>query len=71
MNQIVRLYININNTEKCIQDEAQIVQMLTTATEPIDLDWHDHRGHAHMGTSAKFAGQTVLVGEQEIKVAIH
>ena len=71
MKEIVRLYITVNGTEKCIQDEAQIVSILTSATEAIDLDWHDPRGHAHMGTSAQFAGQTVKVGEQEIEIPNH
>lgn len=71
MTQIVRLYITDAGVEKCIKEPGQIAKLLRTATEPIDLDWHDERGHAHMGTSAKFSGKTVMVGDEEVEVAVH
>jgi hypothetical protein len=68
MYQIVRLYINVNGVEKCIQDPDQMIRTLLESTEPIDLDYHDKRGYAHMGSSSTFAGKTVLVGEKEILI---
>lgn len=71
MNEIVRIYITEGGQEKCIQDPTQMSKVLLTATEPIDLDWHDERGHARMGTSTQFSGQTVKVGDLEIEIPIH
>lgn len=71
MYEIVRVYVTELGVEKCFKAPAQIISALLSAMEPLDLDYHDERGHAHMGTSDKFAGKTVKVGEQEIQIPIH
>jgi hypothetical protein len=71
MKRILRIYLYLNGKEQCISDPVEIAKHLSTATESIDLDWADSRGHAKIATSADLAGETVKVGEQEVEIPQH
>jgi hypothetical protein len=71
MNEIVRLYFYENGKETCVKDPKEMLNLLATVTEEIDLDYHDHRGHAKAASSRDLIGQTVRVGEQELVIPNH
>lgn len=71
MNQIVRLYFNENGKEVCVKEPLQMFNLLLNAKEEIDLDYHDHRGHAKAASSRDLIGKTVKIGEQELEIPEH
>jgi len=71
MNEIVRLYLEQNGTETCIKDPAEMARILSDPQVDIDLDYHDHRGHAKAASSRDLIGQTVKIGEEEIEIPQH
>jgi hypothetical protein len=46
---------------ECYREPRDIIQILTKAVEPIELDWADSRGHVKMATSHDLAGQSVYI----------
>jgi hypothetical protein len=71
MNEIVRLYLYENGKEVCVKEPEQMLNLLATATDEIDLDYHDHRGHAKAASSRDLIGQTVKVGGLELVIPAH
>ena len=71
MNEIVRLYFYENGKEVCVKEPEQMLNLLATATDEIDLDYHDRRGHAKAGSSRDLIGQTVKVGGMELVIPAH
>ena len=71
MNEIVRLYLEQNGTETCIKDPAEMIRLLSSATDDIDLDYHDQRGHDKAGSSRDLIGKTVKIGDHELEIPQH
>jgi hypothetical protein len=71
MKKIVRLYFYHDGKETCVKDPLEMVRLLSDPREEIDLDYHDHRGHAKAASSRDLIGETVKVGEIEIEIINH
>jgi hypothetical protein len=71
MNEIVRLYLYENGREVCVKEPEQMFNLLANATEEIDLDYHDHRGHAKAASSRDLIGKTVKIGDLELEIPKH
>ena len=71
MNEIVRLYLYENGREVCVKEPEQMFNLLANATEEIDLDYHDHRGHAKAASSRDLIGKTVKIGDLELEIPNH
>jgi hypothetical protein len=71
MNEIVRLYLYENGREVCVKEPEQMFNLLANATEEIDLDYHDHRGHAKAASSRDLIGKTVKIGDLELEIPEH
>jgi hypothetical protein len=46
---------------ECYREPRDIIQILTEAVEPIELDWADSRGHVKMAPSHDLAGQSAYI----------
>ena len=71
MLEIVRIYLYPEGKEVCVREPMQMHGILSNATEAIDLDWHDHRGHAFAGSSRDLIGRTVKIGIMELEIPVH
>jgi len=71
MKEIVRLYFYTDGKETCVKDPLEMARLLSDPQADIDLDYHDHRGHAKAASSRDLIGETVKVGEIEIEIINH
>ena len=71
MKKIVRLYFYHDGKETCVKDPLEMARLLSDPQADIDLDYHDHRGHAKAASSRDLIGETVTVGEVEIEIPVH
>ena len=65
MINIIRVY---TADGECYREPRDIIRILTEATEPIELDWADSRGHVKMATSHDLAGQSVYIEGELFKI---
>jgi hypothetical protein len=71
MKTVVRLYIQKGGKEVCVKEEKEMIKILSNPKEEIDLDYHDARGFAKIGTSKDLIGQTVIIGDSELEIPNH
>jgi hypothetical protein len=71
MIEIVRIYTYPAGKEVCTKDPQEMLKMLANPAEELDLDYHDHRGHAKIATSRDLIGKTVKIGDHELEIPEH
>lgn len=72
MKKIVRLHMFDPKLKRevGITDQFKILKELSNPTEDIELDYSNGNG-AVMGTSKELIGETVMVGDAELKIPQH
>lgn len=70
MKSIIRVYQIVDGKEQCTQDPDQILKIVSSAKEDIDLDWIQGK-QCKISSSRELIGETVKIGDTQIEIHEH